>query len=62
EAAGGCIVILDRELDGARLARELGALLEEPDALEGMARAALAAGHRDAAERVADLVEEYRRG
>jgi UDP-N-acetylglucosamine:LPS N-acetylglucosamine transferase len=32
-------------------------MVEDPGRLESMSRAALAAGHRDAAERVAVLVE-----
>ena len=60
EAAGGCVVVLDRELDGARLAGELDTLTHG-DALGNMAAAAAAFGHRDAADRVADLLEEHRR-
>ena len=62
EAAGGCVVVPDGELDGARLAGELGRLLDEPGALDSMAAAARSFGHRDAADRVADLLEEHRRG
>jgi len=62
EGAGGCVVVLDRDCTGERLARVAGDLLDAPGELDRMATAAAAAGHRDAAERVADLVEEHRRG
>ena len=62
ESRGGCTVVLDRELTGERLAAEIRRLLDTPAALEAMARAAAEAGHRDAAERVADLLEANRRG
>jgi UDP-N-acetylglucosamine--N-acetylmuramyl-(pentapeptide) pyrophosphoryl-undecaprenol N-acetylglucosamine transferase len=62
EAAGGCVVVLDRECTGERLERVAGPLLDTPGRLEQMAGAAAAAGHRDAAERVVDLIEEHRRG
>ncbi|GAC1314250.1 MAG: undecaprenyldiphospho-muramoylpentapeptide beta-N-acetylglucosaminyltransferase [Acidimicrobiales bacterium] len=62
ESQGGCTVVLDGELTGARLASEIRRLLDTPGALRGMADAAAAAGHRDAAERVADLLEANRRG
>lgn len=56
--AGASILVSDAELDGARLDRELTALLEDPDRLDVMSRAARAVGRPDAAARVADLVEE----
>ena len=62
EAAGGCVVVLDRECSGERLAAELGRLLDEPGALERMAAAAAGAGHRDAGDRVAELLEHHGRG
>jgi UDP-N-acetylglucosamine--N-acetylmuramyl-(pentapeptide) pyrophosphoryl-undecaprenol N-acetylglucosamine transferase len=62
EEAGGCVVVLDRDCTGERLAEVVGPLLDTPDRLDRMAGAAAAAGHRDAAERVADLIEEHRRG
>jgi UDP-N-acetylglucosamine--N-acetylmuramyl-(pentapeptide) pyrophosphoryl-undecaprenol N-acetylglucosamine transferase len=62
EAAGGCVVVLDSSLDGERLAAELDRLLGTPGALGAMAAAAAACGHRDAADRVADLVEASARG
>ena len=50
-------MIADAELDGERLAAELGALLAEPARLDAMSIAARALGRPDAAARVADLVE-----
>ncbi len=54
---GAGVVIADAELDGERLAAELGALLAEPARLDAMSIAARALGRPDAAARVADLVE-----
>jgi UDP-N-acetylglucosamine:LPS N-acetylglucosamine transferase len=62
EAGGACVVVLDAEFDGERLALELGRLLDTPGALDRMAASAAAIGHRDAAARVADLVEQHGRG
>ncbi|GAC1532838.1 MAG: undecaprenyldiphospho-muramoylpentapeptide beta-N-acetylglucosaminyltransferase [Acidimicrobiales bacterium] len=62
EQAGACAVVLDAECSGERLAKDLGALLDHPGALGDMGAAAAAAGHRDAAERVADLLEAHARG
>jgi len=65
--AGGAILVPDAELDGVRLTRELDALFAPPldggpARLEEMSRAARTVGHPDAADRVADLVEETARG
>lgn len=62
ERRGGCVVVLDRDLTGERLAAELERLVADRAALDAMGRAAAAAGHRDAADRVAGLLEEHRRG
>ncbi len=59
--AGGAILIPDAELDGDRLVQEVTPLLDDPDRLAAMGRAAAALGHRDAAQRVADLVERSAR-
>jgi UDP-N-acetylglucosamine--N-acetylmuramyl-(pentapeptide) pyrophosphoryl-undecaprenol N-acetylglucosamine transferase len=53
EAAGAAVVVPDDELDGPRLAREVGALLGAPQRLDEMSKAALAAARPDAAERIA---------
>jgi undecaprenyldiphospho-muramoylpentapeptide beta-N-acetylglucosaminyltransferase len=57
-AAGAAILVTDGELDGARLDRELSALLGAPGRLAAMSDAARSVGRPDAAARVADLVEE----
>ena len=62
EQAGACLVVLDAECSGARLAKDLSDLLDRPGALADMGSAAAAAGHRDAAGRVADLLEAHARG
>ena len=54
EDAGAAVVIPDAELDGPRLAREVGALLSAPLRMAEMANAAQAVARPDAAERVAD--------
>jgi len=61
-AAGACVVVSDADCSGATLDRELSRLLDEPGALEAMGAAAAAAGHRDAAARVAELLERNARG
>ena len=56
ERGGAAVVVPDDDLDGPRLAREVGALLGAPDRLHAMQRAALALARPDAAERVAHEV------
>jgi UDP-N-acetylglucosamine--N-acetylmuramyl-(pentapeptide) pyrophosphoryl-undecaprenol N-acetylglucosamine transferase len=53
ESAGAAVVVPDAELDGPRLAREVGALLAAPQRLSAMAKAAQAIARPDAAERIA---------
>ena len=60
-AAGGAVVVPDGELDGARLAKELDALLADPGRLAGMGEAVKALGRPGAAEAVSQLVEEHAR-
>ena len=55
--AGGAVLVIDDELSSERLLAELVPLIEDPELLATMARAARGQGHPDAAERVADLVE-----
>ena len=55
---GAAGVILDRELDAARLAGETLALLDDPARLARMAAACRALAHLDAADRIANLVRE----
>jgi UDP-N-acetylglucosamine--N-acetylmuramyl-(pentapeptide) pyrophosphoryl-undecaprenol N-acetylglucosamine transferase len=52
--AGAAIVIPDRELDGARLAREVAALLADRPRLQAMAQASRGRARPDAARDVAD--------
>jgi UDP-N-acetylglucosamine--N-acetylmuramyl-(pentapeptide) pyrophosphoryl-undecaprenol N-acetylglucosamine transferase len=54
EEAGAAIVLPDAELDGPRLAREVGGLLAAPQRMAEMSNAARAVAKPDAAERVAD--------
>ena len=54
ERQGASLVIPDSELDGARLAREVAALLGDPARLGAMAQAARQAARPDAADRIAD--------
>lgn len=54
-AAGGARMILDRELDGLRLADALAPLLHDPDARARMAACARALGRPDAAAHVARI-------
>jgi UDP-N-acetylglucosamine--N-acetylmuramyl-(pentapeptide) pyrophosphoryl-undecaprenol N-acetylglucosamine transferase len=56
ERAGAAVVIPDAELDGPRLAREVGALLGSPQRMAAMANAAREVAKPDAAERVAEEV------
>ena len=56
EAAGAAVVVPDGELDGPRLAREVGALLAAPERMREMANAAGSVARPDAAERIADEV------
>ena len=55
--AGGAVIVSDAELDGARLAAEVDALLDDPDRLSAMAGAATALARPDAASAVVDLIE-----
>jgi UDP-N-acetylglucosamine--N-acetylmuramyl-(pentapeptide) pyrophosphoryl-undecaprenol N-acetylglucosamine transferase len=54
ERAGAAVVVADHELDGPRLAQEVGALLSAPERLAAMGAAAARAARPDAAERIAD--------
>jgi UDP-N-acetylglucosamine--N-acetylmuramyl-(pentapeptide) pyrophosphoryl-undecaprenol N-acetylglucosamine transferase len=59
--AGAAVLVPDAELDTDRLEAELSPLLAEPGRLDAMARAARTLATPDAAERVADLVEQHAR-
>jgi UDP-N-acetylglucosamine--N-acetylmuramyl-(pentapeptide) pyrophosphoryl-undecaprenol N-acetylglucosamine transferase len=56
ERAGAAVVVPDAELDGPRLAREVGELLAAPERMREMGKAALGAARPDAARRIADGV------
>jgi UDP-N-acetylglucosamine--N-acetylmuramyl-(pentapeptide) pyrophosphoryl-undecaprenol N-acetylglucosamine transferase len=60
-SVGGAVVVPDEELDGARLAKELGTLLADPGRLAGMGEALKGLGRAGAAEAVAQLAEEHAR-
>ncbi len=59
--AGGAVVVPDDDLDGARLAQELEALLATPGRLEAMARSARTLARPDAAAAVARLAVDSAR-
>ncbi len=59
--AGGGVLVPDTELDADRLVAEVERLLADDGLLEAMGRAAASVGRRDAADRVAALVEEHAR-
>ena len=56
QRAGAALVIADEELDGARLAAEVGALFGDPERLTAMAAASRGLARPDAAQRIADEV------
>jgi UDP-N-acetylglucosamine--N-acetylmuramyl-(pentapeptide) pyrophosphoryl-undecaprenol N-acetylglucosamine transferase len=58
QQAGAAILLPEQELDGEKLAREIEALISNPDRITAMERAAGRLARPDAASRVADLVEE----
>lgn len=60
-AAGAAVLVPDAELDVDRLEAELADILTTPGRLSQMADAAVAAAHPDAADRVADLLEDHLR-
>lgn len=60
-ATGGAVVVRDDELDGERLAAEVDALLADPARLADMSARISSLAAPDAADRVADLVEEHGR-
>lgn len=60
--AGAAVVVLDGELDAARLRAEVDALLGDPERLAAMARASAAIARPDAAARIAAEVLAAARG
>ena len=61
-AAGGAVVLPDRQCTGARLAEEIEALRSPPQRLEHMREAAASLGRTDAVAAVVSLVETHARG
>ena len=61
ERAGAAVVVPDADLDAPRLVAEVDRLLGDPSRLEAMAAAAAGCARRDAADRVAALVERHAR-
>lgn len=61
ERAGAAKVVLDRELNGERLFAVTSALAAEPGRLDRMGEAARSLARPGAAERAADVLEEYAR-
>lgn len=59
--AGGAVMVVDEELDGTRMTREIDALFGDDGLLAEMAAGARSIGRRDAAARVARLMEEHAR-
>jgi UDP-N-acetylglucosamine--N-acetylmuramyl-(pentapeptide) pyrophosphoryl-undecaprenol N-acetylglucosamine transferase len=53
---GAAVVVPDAQLDGTRLAREVGALLSSPQRLQSMSAAARKLARSDAADRIASEV------
>lgn len=60
-AAGAAVLVPDADLDVDRLAAELGPLVADRQRRARAGMAATGLGRRDAADRVADLVEEHAR-
>ncbi len=58
-ALGAAVHVPDPECDGARLVKELDALLSDPERLEAMGAAARRHAHPDAAARIAELVDSH---
>jgi UDP-N-acetylglucosamine--N-acetylmuramyl-(pentapeptide) pyrophosphoryl-undecaprenol N-acetylglucosamine transferase len=59
--SGAAVLVPDGELTVDRLEEELCAMIEDPTRREAMAAAMRANAHLDAADRVADLVEQHAR-
>jgi UDP-N-acetylglucosamine--N-acetylmuramyl-(pentapeptide) pyrophosphoryl-undecaprenol N-acetylglucosamine transferase len=60
--AGAAVLVPDGEMNAGRLVREVEGLLGDPGRLAAMAEAAGRVGRRDAADAVAELVEQCARG
>ena len=60
--AGAAVIVPDRELDGSRFVQEVDSLVGDIGRLAAMGDAASSVSRRDAADRIAALVEEHARG
>jgi UDP-N-acetylglucosamine--N-acetylmuramyl-(pentapeptide) pyrophosphoryl-undecaprenol N-acetylglucosamine transferase len=60
--AGAAIALPERELSAERLSDEVARILQNPDVAFSMANAALSCGKPDAAEELAELVENVSKG
>lgn len=60
ERAGAAIVILQSDLTGEMLAREIGKLIASPAAITRMEQAAKVLGRPDAAEKTVDMIEKLK--
>lgn len=60
--AGAAVLVADHDLDAQRLRHEVEAMLAAPGGLAARAAAARGLAHLDAADRLADLLEEHARG
>lgn len=58
EAAGASRMILQQDVSGERLAKEIGVLLESPEEVSRMEQASRKLAHGDAAVAVVDLIEK----
>lgn len=61
ERAAAAKMVLQEDLTGERLAREIEELLESPDDITKMEQSARQLGKEDAAEQTVDLIEELKR-
>lgn len=59
--AGAAKMILQKDLTGELLAEEIGKLIDAPEVIHGMERAAQKLARRDAAEATVDLIEKLAR-
>jgi UDP-N-acetylglucosamine:LPS N-acetylglucosamine transferase len=60
--SGAAVLVPDDELTSERLEVELSSILDDPARRDAMAVAMQAHAHLDAADRVAEVVEEHARG
>ncbi|MBL8125545.1 MAG: undecaprenyldiphospho-muramoylpentapeptide beta-N-acetylglucosaminyltransferase [Pyrinomonadaceae bacterium] len=61
EKAGAAKMVVQSELSGERLAKEIAGLIESPETITAMEAAARSMGRADAAEKTVDLIEELKR-